>query len=91
MSETGGGGLLLDNVLKKRDFFQDILPYQEDPNKQNNKVNLFDQTLFQLFQLNQGSFDHVKVRPTPILELHNLWHKIHMFLDILEFRIENNI
>ena len=37
----------------------------------------------------QGSFDHVKVRPTPVLELHNVWRQIHMFLDILEFRIEN--
>ena len=36
----------------------------------------------------QGSFDHVKVGPMPILELHNLWHQIHMFLDILEFRVE---
>ena len=37
----------------------------------------------------QGSFDHVKVGPTPILELHNLWLQIHMFLAILEFRVEN--
>ena len=37
----------------------------------------------------QGSFDHVRVGPTPVLELHNLWRQIHMFLDILEFRIEN--
>ena len=40
-------------------------------------------------KLNQGSLDHVKVGPTPILELHNLWRQIHMFLDILEFRIGN--
>ena len=37
----------------------------------------------------QGSFDHVKVGPTPVLELHNLWRQIHIFLDILEFRVEN--
>ena len=39
--------------------------------------------------LDQGSLDQVKVGPTPVLELHNLWRQIHMFLDILEFRIEN--
>ena len=37
----------------------------------------------------QASFDHVKVGPTLILALHNLWRQIHMFLDILEFRVEN--
>ena len=39
--------------------------------------------------LHQGSLDHVKVGPTPVLELHNLRRQIHMFLDILEFRIKN--
>ena len=39
--------------------------------------------------LDQASFDHVKVGPTPVLALHNLWRQIHMFLDILEFRVEN--
>ena len=34
------------------------------------------------------SFDHVKVGPTPVLVLHNLWRQMHMFLDILEFRVE---
>ena len=42
-----------------------------------------------LNHLNQGSFDHVKVGPTPVLELHNLLRQIHMFLDIVEFRVEN--
>ena len=40
-------------------------------------------------RLNQASFDHVKVRPTPVLSLHNLLRQIHMFLDILELRVEN--
>ena len=39
--------------------------------------------------VNQASFDHVKVGPTPIFALYNLWRQIHMFLDILEFRIED--
>ena len=39
--------------------------------------------------IHQASFDHVKVGPTLVLELHNLWRQIHMFLDILEFRVEN--
>ena len=39
--------------------------------------------------INQASFDHVKVGPTPVLALRNLWLQIHMFLDILEFRVEN--
>ena len=34
-----------------------------------------------------GSFEHVKVGPTPAL--HNLCCKIHMFLNILEYRVEN--
>ena len=38
----------------------------------------------------QGSFDHVKVGPTTVLALHNLLRQIHMLLDILEFRVENN-
>ena len=42
-----------------------------------------------IFTLHQGSFDHVKVGPRPVLELHNLWRQIYMFLDILEFRVEN--
>ena len=40
-------------------------------------------------QIHQASFDHVKVGPTPILALCNLWHNLQMFLDILEFRVEN--
>ena len=39
--------------------------------------------------LNQASFDHVKVGPTPVLALRNLWRNLHMFLDILEFRVKN--
>ena len=39
--------------------------------------------------IHQGSFDHVKVRPTTVLVFHNLWRQMHMFLDILEFRVEN--
>ena len=39
--------------------------------------------------IKQASFDHVKVGPMPVLALHNLWPQIHMFLDILEFRVEN--
>ena len=39
----------------------------------------------------QGSFDHVKFGPTPVLESRNLWRQIHIFLDILEFRVENKI
>ena len=38
--------------------------------------------------LHQASFDHVKVGPPPVLELLNLWRQIHMFLDILELRVE---
>ena len=41
------------------------------------------------FSLNQGSYDHVKVGPTPVLALNNLWRQIHMLLDILEFEVEN--
>ena len=37
----------------------------------------------------QGSFDHVKVASTPVLEFNNLWCQIHMFLDILELRVIN--
>ena len=37
----------------------------------------------------QGSLDHVKVGPTPVFELHNLWRQKHMFLHILKLRIEN--
>ena len=40
------------------------------------------------FGLHQASFDHVKVGPKPVLELHNLWRQIHIFLDILEFRVK---
>ena len=29
----------------------------------------------------QGSFDHVKVGPSPALALHNLWRQIHIFLE----------
>ena len=39
--------------------------------------------------LDQASFDHVKVGPMPVLAVHNLWCQIHMFLDILEFKVEN--
>ena len=34
--------------------------------------------------------DHVKVGLTPVLAFNNLWRQIHMFLNILEFREENN-
>ena len=37
----------------------------------------------------QASFDHVKVGPTSVLALHSLCRQLHMFLDILEFRVEN--
>ena len=37
----------------------------------------------------QGSYDHVKVGPMPVLALHNLGRQIHMFLDILEFKVES--
>ena len=37
----------------------------------------------------QASFDHVKVGPTPVLALCNLWRNLHMFLEILEFRVRN--
>ena len=43
-----------------------------------------------MYIIYQVSLDYVKVGPTPVLELHNLWRQIHMFLDIPEFRIENN-
>ena len=36
----------------------------------------------------QASFDNVKVWPTPVFALHNLWRNLRMFLDILEFRVE---
>ena len=39
--------------------------------------------------VNYGSFDHVKVIPTPVLALNNLWRQIHMFLNMLEFKVEN--
>ena len=39
--------------------------------------------------INQDSFDRVKVGPAPVLALHKLWQQIHMFTDILEFRVEN--
>ena len=39
--------------------------------------------------LNQGSFDKVKVGPTPVLALSNLLRNLYMFLDIREFRVEN--
>ena len=42
------------------------------------------------YDIYQGSFGHVKVAPTPVLALHNLWRQIHMFLNILEFRAEHN-
>ena len=45
--------------------------------------------LLKTIPIYQGSFDYLKVGPSPLLELHNLWRQIHMFLDILEFRIEN--
>ena len=35
----------------------------------------------------QASFDQVKVGPSPFSELCNLWHNLHMFLDILELRV----
>ena len=38
--------------------------------------------------LNQASFDHVKVGPMLVSALQNLWRTFHMFLDILEFRVE---
>ena len=41
-----------------------------------------------LQSLYQASFDHVKVGLSPVLALHNFWRQIHMFLDILEFRVE---
>ena len=44
---------------------------------------------FCMSSLDQASFDHVKVGPTPVLTLHNLWRQIHMFLVILELRVEN--
>ena len=46
------------------------------------------QTLYSPFlftPIYQGSFAHVKVGPTPVLALHNLWRQIH----ILEFGLEN--
>ena len=39
--------------------------------------------------IHQASFDHVKVGPTAFLALRNLWLNLHMFLDILELRVEN--
>ena len=45
-------------------------------------LNIFAMHLY------QASFDHVKVGPTPVLALHNLWCQIHMFQDILEFRVD---
>ena len=46
-------------------------------------------TIFLYVLLYQALFDHVKVGLTPILALHNLWRQIYMFLDILEFKVEN--
>ena len=43
------------------------------------KINKFGQKLY------QALFDYVKICPTPFLALHNL----HIFLDILELRVEN--
>ena len=35
----------------------------------------------------QASFDHVKVGPTPVLALHNLWHKfLHFFLKVVLYK-----
>ena len=38
--------------------------------------------------IHQASFEHVKVGPTPVLSLQNVGGQIHMFLDILEFKIQ---
>ena len=37
----------------------------------------------------QVSFDQVKVGPSPFSALRNLWRNLHMFLDILELRVES--
>ena len=50
-------------------------------------LNFYNKSVFEI--IDQASFDHVKVGPTPVLALCNLWLQIQMFLDILEFRIEN--
>ena len=39
--------------------------------------------------LYQASFHHIKDGLMLVLALHNLLRQIHMFLDILEFRVEN--
>ena len=45
--------------------------------------------VFWFFGGHAKSLPHVQVAQTPVLALHNLWRQIHMFLDILEFRVEN--
>ena len=54
---------------------------------------IFSAVLYILFQcltmIYQAWFDHVKVWPTPVLALRNLWHNLHMFLEILKFRVIN--
>ena len=57
-------------------FFLDLLYFNSNP------------TLPHLYQ---ASFDYVKVGPTPVLALHNLWRQIYIFLDILECRVKNKI
>ena len=42
-----------------------------------------------VYYINQASIDHVKVRATPFLALHNLGRNLHMFLDILELGVDN--
>ena len=41
-----------------------------------------------VYSLHQASFDHVKVGPTPVLALRDLWRNLQRFLDILEFRVK---
>ena len=53
-------------------------------------VNQSGERIFLGHPLHQASFYQVKVGPTPFLALHNLWRNLHMFLDILELRVENN-
>ena len=43
------------------------------------------------WQQQRSPFDHAKVGPMPFLALLNFWHNLHMFLDILEFKVENKI
>ena len=81
-SQCGYWVMLLNN--KKDNFFCQLGKIQDMD------IHFCD-TWLHLTMWHLASFDHVKVGPTPVLALHHLWRKIHMFLDILEFRVENKI